>query len=309
MILTAIVLATSAAFCLALGTHLQRHAVAALSPGLRRQTTWVTGLGLMGLVTVLNVIALGLAPVSVVQPVGAISLVFAALIGRRFFGLRLSVPVLASIALTLVGILAFVATSARFSHEIVVTEQSVTWLLAVLVALGVFAGAFSVGSAGHIPRVVMTGIVFGTVAAATHVLARAIMVSGLPGLAPLGMRWWMLLGAVGLASAAGFWLVQTAYACGPAETVLAALTVIDPIVAVIIGAAFFGEYAGLGPDAIAGLLASAAVGTGGVWMLSRFHPTVLASRARTAEASAPAATESARSVSTSPNRLQQGTRS
>src|SRR5699024_6306084 len=98
------------------------------------------------------------------------------------------------------------------SHELVVTEQSVTWLLAVLVALSLFAGAFSIGSAGHIPRVVMTGIVFGTVAAATHVLARSVIVSGLPGLVPLGVRWWMLLGAVGLASVAGFWLVQTAYA-------------------------------------------------------------------------------------------------
>ena len=130
MIITAIVLATAAALALALGTHLQRHAVAALPPGLGRRVTWVTGLGLMGLVTVLNVIALGLGPVSIVQPIGAVSLVFAALISRRFFGLRLGAPMLAGIAVTLVGIVAFVATSVRFSHELVVSEQSVTWLLA-----------------------------------------------------------------------------------------------------------------------------------------------------------------------------------
>src|SRR5699024_6925137 len=95
MIITAIVLATAAALCLALGTHLQRHAVAALPPGLRRRSTWVAGLGLMGLVTVLNVIALGLGPVSIVQPIGAVSLVFAALISRSFFALRLGAPMLA----------------------------------------------------------------------------------------------------------------------------------------------------------------------------------------------------------------------
>src|SRR5699024_4512131 len=134
-----------------------------------------------------------------------------------------------------------------------------------------------------------------------------VIVAGLPGLVPLGVRWWMLLGAVGLASAAGFWLVQTAYARGPAETVLAGLTVIDPIVAVIIGAAFFGEYTGLTAAATAGLLASAAVGAGGVWMLSRFHPTVLASRTPTAEASAPSATKGA--PATSSETLQQGTHS
>src|SRR5699024_3641593 len=82
-------------------------------------------------------------------------------------------------------------------------------------------------------------------------------------------------------------LVQTAYARGPAETVLAGLTVIDPIVAVIIGAAFFGEYTGLTAAATAGLLASAAVGAGGVWMRARFHPTVLASRTPTADATRP----------------------
>src|SRR5699024_5075717 len=171
-------------------------------------------------------------------------------------------------------------------------------------ALSLFAGAFSIGSAGHIPRVVMTGIVFGTVAAAVHVLARSVIVAGLPGLVPLEVRWWMLVGAVGLASVAGFWLVQTAYARGPAETVLAGLTVIDPIVAVIIGAAFFGEYTGLTAAATAGLLASAAVGAGGVWMLSRFHPTVLASRAPTGEASVSITEASAASET-----LPQGTRS
>ena len=208
MIITAVILATAAAFCLALGTHFQQHAVATMAPGLRRRATWVTGLGLMGLVTVLNVIALGLGPVSIVQPIGAVSLVFAVLIGRRYFGLRLGAPLLISIAVTLFGIFSFVATSARFAHDISVNAQSVTWLLAVLIALTLFAGLFSFSSAGHIPRVVMTGIVFGTVAAATHVLARSVVMSGLPGLDTFGLRWWALLAAVGLASAAGFWLVQ-----------------------------------------------------------------------------------------------------
>lgn len=247
----------------------------------------------MGLVTVFNVIALGLGPVSIVQPIGAVSLVFAVLIGRRYFGLRLGAPLLISIAVTLFGIFSFVATSARFAHDISVNAQSVTWLLAVLIALTLFAGLFSFSSAGHIPRVVMTGIVFGTVAAATHVLARSVVMSGLPGLDTFGLRWWALLAAVGLASAAGFWLVQTAYACGPAETVLAGLTVIDPIVAVIIGAAFFGEYTGLTPPAVIGLLVSAAVGIGGVWMLSRFHPKVLESRGTAPAAPAPAASQTA----------------
>src|SRR5699024_5046965 len=98
MIITAIVLATAAALCLALGTHLQSHPVAALPPGRRRRSSCVAGLGLMGLVPVPNVTAHGLAPVPLGLPIGAVSLVFAALISRRFFGLRLGAPMLAGIA-------------------------------------------------------------------------------------------------------------------------------------------------------------------------------------------------------------------
>ncbi|MGO2861960.1 MAG: hypothetical protein ACTIC1_12435 [Brevibacterium sp.] len=278
MIITAVILAVAAAFCLALGTHFQQYAVATMSPGVRRRSIWLTGLGLMGLVTVLNVVALGLGPVAIVQPIGAISLVFAALISRRFFGLRLGAPLLISIGLTLFSIFAFVATSARFSHDLVATSESITWLLAVLVALAVFGTLFAFSRAGHIPRIIMTGIVFGTVAAATHYLARTVVADGLPGFDPVGAQWWTVLAAVALASAVGFWLVQTAYACGPAETVLAGLTVVDPIVAVIIGAAFFGEYTGLTPAAIGVLLLAGAGGIGGVWMLSRFHPRALEAR-------------------------------
>ncbi|TSI19767.1 hypothetical protein [Brevibacterium aurantiacum] len=278
MIITAIILATLAAFCLALGTHFQQYAVATMAPGPKRRATWAAGLGLMGMVTVLNVVALGLGPVAIVQPIGAISLVFAALISRRYFGLQLGAPLLISIGVTMFSIFAFVTTSAQFSHELVATEEAVTWLLALLVALSVFGALFALSRAGHIPRVIMTGIIFGTVAAATHVLARTVVTEGLPDFETSGSRWWMMLAAVALASAVGFWLVQTAYASGPPETVLAGLTVIDPIVAVVIGAAFFGEYAGLTPMAIGLLLLAAGGGIAGVWMLSQFHPRVLESK-------------------------------
>ncbi|MGO1177490.1 MAG: hypothetical protein ACTMKZ_15045 [Brevibacterium aurantiacum] len=285
MIITAIILATVAAFCLALGTHFQQYAVATMTPGPKRRATWITGLGLMGMVTVLNVIALGLGPVAIVQPIGAISLVFAALISRRYFGLQLGAPLLISIGVTMFSIFAFVTTSAQFSHELVATEESVTWLLALLIALSVFGALFALSRAGHIPRVIMTGIIFGTVAAATHVLARTVVAGGLPEFDLMGARWWMVLAAVALASAVGFWLVQTAYASGPPETVLAGLTVIDPIVAVAIGAAFFGEYTGLTPMAIGLLLLAAVGGIGGVWMLSQFHPRVLEAKMPSAAAS------------------------
>lgn len=275
MITSAIILAVVAAFCLAFGTHFQQHAVSTMPPGRKRSLTWVTGLGLMGMVTILNVIALGLGPVSIVQPIGAISLVVAAFISSRYFGLRLGPQVFIAIGLTIFSIFAFVTTSANFAHELRADDDSITYLLALLMALSVFGILFALSRAGHIARILMTGIIFGTVAAATHVLARSFVTSGLPGLDLMGSRWWILLLSVACASAVGFWLVQTAYACGPAETVLAGLTVIDPIVAVTIGGTFFGEYAGLTPSAVVVLLIATGGGICGVWMLAKFHPTNL----------------------------------
>ena len=52
-----------------------------------------------------------------------------------------------------------------------------------------------------------------------------------------------MLCGVGLAAAGlgGFYLVQTAYAVGPPDLVIAGLTVVDPIVAVGIGVIVLGE--------------------------------------------------------------------
>ncbi|WP_235936244.1 DMT family protein [Brevibacterium rongguiense] len=74
----------------------------------------------------------------------------------------------------------------------------------------------------------------------------------------------------------GSWFVQAAYAAGPPETVIAGLTVIDPIFAVILGAVVLGE-ASHAPwwlvvvMAVTGLVACCAV-----VVLSRYHPDAIA---------------------------------
>ena len=91
--------------------------------------------------------------------------------------------------------------------------------------------------AGHLARVAAAGIVFGCVASGAHVAAaRFLAGEGLP------LPVWIVIAALAPASAVGVWLVQTAYASGSAATVLAGLTVIDPIAAVTVGTVVLGEY-------------------------------------------------------------------
>src|SRR5699024_4261635 len=119
-----------------------------------------------------------------------------------------------------------------------------------------------------IVRIVAAGAVFGAVAAGAHALIHDVRASpglrsglspgfgsglgpssGLEALDRLGglahavsnVQWVLLLGILA-GSGAGMWVVQTAYRNGPPETVLAGLTVIDPLVAVGIGTVLLGEY-------------------------------------------------------------------
>jgi drug/metabolite transporter (DMT)-like permease len=87
-----------------------------------------------------------------------------------------------------------------------------------------------------------------------------------------------LLCVVGLAAAGlgGFYLVQTAYAVGPPDLVIAGLTVVDPIVAVGIGVLVLGEAQNAPLWAIPAFLISGGVAVFGVFQLSRHHPEVAA---------------------------------
>ena len=71
---------------------------------------------------------------------------------------------------------------------------------------------------------------------------------------------------------AGGWLIQQAFASGPPEVVVACLTVVDPIVAVLFGVALLGEGNATSPAHWAVLIVAALAATAGVGVLARHHP-------------------------------------
>ena len=86
---------------------------------------------------------------------------------------------------------------------------------------------------------------------------------------------------VGGAVLVGGWLVQQAFASGPPEVVIACLTVVDPIVAVLLGATLLGEGAATPAETWLLLVIAAAVATAGVVALARHHPDAAQRRAVT----------------------------
>lgn len=302
MSLTAIAFAAIGALGLAVGTHLQHRAVredpvpADPPAGTRRagalairalaRPVWLLGMGVIVLATALNVVALGLAPIALVQPVGSLALVCAALISALALRVPLSRGLLAGISLAVVSVAVFVGVSARFSFETRATDSSVSpvsWLLFGLCLLGLLAIRLRTG---HIARVTCAGVIFGGVASAVHIVAVEV-ISRLGADAPgavneaahgidahpvstIGLC--VLVALLAAASGIGMWLVQTAYASGPPETVLAGLTVIDPLTAIAVGAVLLGEYDRIPLPGILALALSGVAALLGILLIVRHHP-------------------------------------
>src|SRR5699024_10090412 len=81
-----------------------------------------------------------------------------------------------------------------------------------------------------------------------------------------------------LAYPAAGYLLQHGFVSGAPEVVIGGLTVVDPIVAVLIGAFLLGEGSLLAPSVLVVMLACAVVAVAGIVVLSRHHPD--AQRAR-----------------------------
>ncbi|MDO5619219.1 hypothetical protein [Kocuria sp.] len=282
MVITSIILALLAAVGLAVGTHLQHHAVrtgsSADTKPLVLRPLWLVGLTLLGLETVLNIAALGLGPVALVQPVGAVSLVVAIAISMKVLRLRMTWPMAGSMVLTLGGVAGFVAVSAHNSQTASLVPGTLTWLNGLLILFSLVGAVLAATGASHLVLVALAGLTFGTVAASVHVVASSVMGAinsggGLASAFDLVLHGMLLtVIAIVLASAVGIWVVQAAYASGPPETVLAGLTVVDPMMAVFIGAVVLGEYGNLSAAALTGLLLTGAAAVVGVVLLARSHP-------------------------------------
>ncbi|MEF3121338.1 DMT family transporter [Kocuria flava] len=295
----AVVLAVASALCLAVGTQQQGAAVADRVPGrlspralpaLLRSPRWLLGLGLLGAGTALNVTALGLATVTVVQPIGVVALVVTTLLHARHRRLRINRRTWAAIGMCTAGGAVFVtcAVSATDPARAISrwAEHTVVLALVVLVCVLGTAALLFRGSLGGTFYVVGAGILYGFVA----VLVRLTLtrIQGSTG-GPLDDVNWAAVGVGAAAAVLGGWFVQSAFAGGPPDVVIAGLTVLDPMVGVLLGMLVLGEAADGFSVATGVLMAAAgAVAIVGVAVLSQHHPEVLARRAAPAGPRPPA---------------------
>lgn len=239
---------------------------------LLKRPSWVIGTLMLGLAIVCQLSALYFAPLILVQPVGAISLVITTLLNARISGHRPTGRSITAIALCVGGVLIFVTIAALYAVERPVTDQQLITVLIILAVVTVVVTGVWLWLRHRISAlfyIVAAGIMYGFVATLAKVVISRIQ-SG-------DFEWLTFVCLVGLVAGTGVgaYFVQTAYASGPPDLVIAGLTVIDPIVAILIGLVVLQEAEGAPLGAYIGFAIAGALATVGVFQLARHHPQVI----------------------------------
>lgn len=287
MVWIAVACAVTAAFFLAFGTQRQSSAVRASSGGLAvssrgilrllRNPRWMLGLSLMGVGMVLNVYALASAPLTVVQPIGAIALVITTVVNARDQGIQINRPTVLAITACMSGSIGFVllAINVTASTHQISRQQELATVLLLTVVVAILTGVL-LGFRRRISAfvyIVGAGVLFGFVAVLVRTIAIGLMD---PNGRFLGNIAWYVIIAVAVAGLLGTYCVQNAYSSGPPELVIAGLTVIDPMIGIAIGIGILGELRpDVHPVVAMSMVGAALIAIVGVTALSLHHPDVL----------------------------------
>lgn len=239
---------------------------------LLRRPSWMLGTLMLGLAIACQLAALTFAPLIVVQPLGAIALVITTLLNARISGHKPTQRSIVAIVACVGGIFLFVTIAAMFATETEVTNGQLITILAILaVVLACFAALWIWlrTRMRALFYIMGAGVIYGFVATLAKVVIRRLQAGN--------FEWLTLLCLVALlaGTAIGAYFVQTAYSSGPPDLVIAGLTVVDPLVAVLIGLIVLGEAAQAPTWAYIGFAIAGAVAIWGVLRLARYHPQVI----------------------------------
>lgn len=233
---------------------------------------WLLGLGVVALGASMHIVALMMAPVTVVQPVGILAVPWSVLLAAKIHGFKPNRQIWAAVVLTIVGIVVFTLISASYAAPVVSLPPTMILVFCVTVYL-IGAG---LGLLGRFGPARLRCLAWATGGSFFYGLSSALVKTTTELLAagdylhsPL---FWVVVGFLLCSYLMGGWMVQQGYANGPAEIVVGSMTTTDPIVGVTFGMVVLGEGALLTLGPSLGMLVSGAVAISGVVLLSRYHP-------------------------------------
>ncbi|WDO05017.1 hypothetical protein ME763_04820 [Streptomyces murinus] len=253
---------------------------------------WWSAVGLNAAAALLHVAALKYGPLTVVQPLGALTLVAAVPLGARAAGRRVSAVEWRGTALTLLGLGAVLVTASGPAPSRVLSLPAAVAVAGTTAAL---VGALSwPGARPGLRHATASGFASGVASALTQTVTVAATDRSGPVLSTEVIVVALLVAAFAVG---GLLLSQTAYRGGLGAP-LAVVTLANPVAAALIGLTLLGQGLTGGAGGVLLALAGAALAARGVVLLTRVtratadgaeshdHPVaaVLALRAETAAA-------------------------
>jgi hypothetical protein len=278
MIALAIACALCAAVASGVGARLQHGGVRAETRDeelrlrslgrLSRNRGWRLGFAVLFAGTALQVTALTFAPVIVVAPLVVLALPVVAVLSGKAKLDRTSVLAVASVSVA-VGVFVALSSGAAANPRLPPSDVlKATQIVAVVLAV---LGAVAVVNRGMVRSVALSaaaGAAYGLVSVLVRDVAFTVRTLGLAEL-----PWLALFGAVA-AFLLGAWFVQLAYASGPPDVVVGCQTMVNPLVATVLGMTVLGEAHATHPLPLAALAACGAVAVTGIGVLSRRRQVV-----------------------------------
>ncbi|MFM1783928.1 MAG: hypothetical protein RLZZ579_205 [Actinomycetota bacterium] len=240
-----------------------------------KRPRWLTGTSFLLLAALFQLGALALAPLIVVQPIGALALILTSVLNARIYKVKLDGKTLGAIAVILLGVASFVSLAATSAVNTEMSDQKLLQVVGIMILLLAVFGlsfAWSRGNVGPLAYILGAGVLYGFTASLAKVVIQRLYQADFDLLTLLAVG--ALLGAIFL----GGWFVQNAYASGPPDLVIAGLTVVDPAVAVGIGIVILGEASKADVAQVSGFIIAGAIAMAGVLMLSKVHPQLVGER-------------------------------
>jgi drug/metabolite transporter (DMT)-like permease len=251
------------------GGAILQERVAASSPDEQyaplRRPAWWASLALNGLGGLLHVVALAYGPLSLVQPLGALTIVFALPMAALFVGRRSGATAWRGAIMATVGLAGLLSLVGASDAQSLDTAQRVA---AGLVTACAVAALMVAGRAAHrhpavrgILLATASGIAFGM----SSVFTKTVTVDWADGIAAGDLP---SLAAIGVFAVAGVLLSQASYRGAGLAAPLATLTVVNPVVAAVVGITMFGETFRYGTTGTALALSCGVVAAGGLILLT-----------------------------------------
>ncbi|MFD8720829.1 DMT family transporter [Streptomyces sp. NPDC059629] len=230
-----------------------------------RRPSWWGAMALNGIGGLLHVVALAYGPLSLVQPLGALTIVFALPMAALFVGRRAGATawrgaIMATVGLA--GLLSLVGSSD--SHAL----DSAGRIGVALVTGGAVVALMIAGRAAHrhpavrsVLLATASGIAFGM----SSVFTKVVAIDWDGGIATADVLW---LNVIGAYAVAGVLISQAAYRGGGLAAPLATLTVVNPVLAAAVGITMFGETFRYGATGTLLALGCGVVAAGGLILLT-----------------------------------------